>query len=100
VDKRTEFPALEARKSDLEHQHWEATKQVNDGVYTGKLDAAVENWLRRIREELDELNYVLKVIGSQGSKIDVQGHTLLIAMIAYAIIMLVIVALFIRYLGA
>lgn len=56
---RTEFPALEARKSDLQHQHYEATRQANDATYAGKPDAAAQQWLTRIREELDQLNYVL-----------------------------------------
>lgn len=99
-NKRTEFPALEAHKSNLEHQLAQATQQVNDGIFTGKLDVAVELWMKRVREELDEVNYLLKLVGSQQNRIDVTGHTLLIAMIAYAVIMLVIVALFVRFLGA
>ena len=99
-NRRTEFPALEAHKSNLEHQLAAAAQQANDSVYTGKLDVAVEMWMRRTREELEEVNYVLKMVGSQQNRIDVTGHTLLIAMVSYAVIMLVIVALFVKYLGA
>jgi hypothetical protein len=101
VDKRTEFPALEARKSELEHQHYEAKKQLGENYSVKSTDfAALQTWLVSIREELDELTYVLRIVGHTENRIDVTGHTLLIAMVVYAVIMLAVVALFVRYLGA
>ena len=88
MEKRTEFPALEARKSDLEHQHYEAQRQANDAVYAGKSDSGLMQWLTSIRAELDELKYVLRVLGSPSNRIDVTGHTLLIVLAAFALIML------------
>lgn len=88
MERRTEFPALEARKADLEHQHYEAQRQATDAIYAGKPDAAVMQWITAIRAELDELKYVLKVLGSPNSRIDVTGRTLLIALAVFALIML------------
>lgn len=59
MDKRTNFPALEARKGDLEHAHYEAQKQVADAAYANQPDNAKLQWLASIRRELDELSYVL-----------------------------------------
>ena len=97
MDRRSEFPALDARKSDLQLQHNEAQKQLNDAVYQGKHDPAVEHWIARIREELDELTYVLKVVGH--SRIDVTGSTAAIAIFLYAIVMLITMVVFLRLAG-
>ena len=81
METRTEFPALEARKSELEHQHYEAKKQLGENYSVKSTDfAAVQNWLLSIRAELDELTYVLRVLGSPNSRIDVTGRTLWIAL--------------------
>ena len=100
MEKRTEFPALEAHKADLEHQLAEARKQASEGVITGRLELAVELWMKRVQQELEEMNYVLKMVGSQKSRIEVTGHMLVIALLTYALIMAAVVAFIIRYLGA
>lgn len=56
---RTEFPYIEARRADLEHQHYEASKQADDAARGGKPDGAAQEWLKNIRAELGEVNYVL-----------------------------------------
>lgn len=88
MEKRTEFPALEARKSYLERQHYEASQQANDAMRAGKVESGPMLWIAAIRDELDELTYVLRVLGSPSTRIDVAGHTLLIAFGALALIML------------
>lgn len=88
MDKRTEFPALEARKSDLEQMHREARQQINDAVHEGKPDGALMQWLAVIRAELDELSYVLKALSAPSSRVDITGRTLLIAVILFTLIML------------
>lgn len=90
MERLTEFPALEARKTDLERQAYEATRQVNDGVFTGKLDVAVEMWLQRVNREIVELRYVLRLLGSRGKgKIAVDGKMMLLGL---AVIVAVLVA--------
>ena len=97
MEKRTEFPALEARKSDLEHQHYEAKRQVADGGFVGKLDPAVLAWLATIRAELDELSYVLRIVSQE--RIDVPSRYTLIGGIAFIVILAAQVAL-LWWLGA
>lgn len=99
VEKRTEFPALEARRSYLEQACYQAQRQADDAVFAGKADQGTALWLANVRAELDELNYVLRAVGSQGSKIDVTGQTLFLSMVAYAVIMAIIVVVFLRYYG-
>ena len=99
VERRQEFPALEARRSFLEQAYYQAQRQADDAVFAGKPDNATQQWLANVRTELDELNYLLKAVGSQGSKIDVTGHTLFVSMVAYAFIMAIIVIVFLRYYG-
>jgi hypothetical protein len=85
VDKRTEFPALEARKSDLEQQHREARQQVNDAMRAGQPDNGKMQWLSSIREELDELSYVLRVMYAE-IKIDVPSRYTLAGGIVFIVI--------------
>ena len=59
VQQRTEFPELEAIRDDLDRQRHEAQKQINDGIYNGKPDAAAEQWRARVSKAIEELNYVL-----------------------------------------
>lgn len=60
VEIRTEFPALEDRKSYLEHAAYEATRQSNDAVFAGKPDNAVQQHLFLLQQELEDINYVLR----------------------------------------
>jgi len=95
VEKRTEFPWLDTRISYLEHTLYEITRQANDQAYSGKLDSAVQKWLSDTRDELGEFQYIKRVLSPQSGRIEITGWHLL----AYSVIMVVILALFLRYFG-
>ena len=90
MNKRTEFPALDARRSYLEHAAYEARRQADDAAFEGKFNVGTQQWLASIRAELDELIYVLKIVGSHGSRIEVTGHTLVAVSIVFAAVMLAV----------
>jgi len=60
VDNSTEYPELEAWKSTLEHQYYQAQSQWNDSVYAGKPDATAQQWEITTRHKLDEANRALR----------------------------------------
>ena len=82
--RRTEFPALEARRSDLEHQHFEARQQAEDAARTGKPDNAIMQWIVTIRAELDELSYVLRAMADR--EIAIGGRPLKFALALFVLI--------------
>ena len=93
-DKRTEFPRLKERLAYLEHEYYSAQKLADDAVRANRPDNATQQWLNNTWEELQELEYVLRVISPQ-SRIDVTGSTLIL----YAIVMAAIVILLLRFWG-
>jgi hypothetical protein len=101
VERRTEFPALEARRWFLEHEYHYAQRQADDAVRDGKADGATQQWIVNVRAELDELNYVLRTINShQDHRIEITQQTLLVSAMLYGVVMAVIVILFMHYYGA
>ena len=97
VERRKEFPWLDNRISYLEHMVFQVQQQVNDQAFSGKLDAAAQQWLSDTRSELAEFVYIKRVLSPNNeNRIAVSGYHLL----AYAILIAVIVALFWRYVGA
>ncbi len=76
---KKEFPALEARKGELEHSYYEAKRQAEIEIYEGKPAASTQQWAASIRAELDELAYVLKWIYGQlnGERPTISRHALI-----------------------
>ncbi len=86
MERRTEFPALELRRADLERQYSMAQQQVNDALYAGKSDAGMLLWIQGIKAELDELRYVLRVLAAPDGKIEISGRAaLLIGLVLLAV---------------
>lgn len=78
MERRTEFPALEARKEYLEHEFYSAQKMANDAAYAGKPDGGIQQWIASVKAELDELRYVLRVLSTPDGRIEVSGRTALL----------------------
>lgn len=100
VERRTEFPALEARRWFLEHEYHFAQRQADDAVRGGRADSGTQQWIMDLRAELDELNYILRMVGDQDHRIEITQRTLMALALLYGIIMATIVVLFLRYYGA
>lgn len=96
VERRKDFPWLDNRISYLEHRVYATQQKVDDQAFQGKLDAAEQKWLSDTRDELAEFQYIKRVLSPTENRIAVTGYHLL----AYAILIAVIVALFWRYFGA
>lgn len=96
VERRKEFPWLDNRISYLEHMVFQVQQQVNDQAFSGKLDGAAQKWLSDTRDELAEFVYIKRVLSPAENRIVITGYHLL----AYAILIAVIVALFWRWFGA
>ena len=95
MDRRTEFPALEARKEYLEHEFYNAQKQAQDAVFAGKPDNGIQQWLLSIKAELDELRYVLRVLSAPDGRIEISGRAaLIIGMVLAAVFLAQIAILF------
>ena len=75
---------------------FQVQQQVNDQAFQGKLDASAQKWLSDTRDELAEFQYIKRVLSPTENRIAVTGYHLL----AYAILIAIIVALFWRYFGA
>lgn len=88
MEKRTEFPALEARKAYLQQAHYDAQRQANDAAYSGKIEGGVLHWLAGIREELDELTYALRILADNGDKIEFRRNTLRVGVFLFVIVVL------------
>lgn len=93
VERRKEFPALEARKEYLEHQYYQAQQQANDAAYAGKPDNAMLQWVLVIKAELDELRYALKVLTQDQSRIEISGRIGLLLLVALTAVFLTQVAI-------
>lgn len=88
VEKRTEFPALEARKEYLQHEYYTAKQQADDAAYAGKPDNAMLQWLLVIKAELDELRYVLKIMTEPNSRVEISGKAMLLVIVILAGVLL------------
>ena len=78
MEKITDFPALEDRKAYLEHALYTAMQQTNDATQVGKAEIGTEEWLKRIRQELRELRYVLAMLTERNSRIDISWKTVVV----------------------
>lgn len=86
MERRTEFPALELRRADLERQYSMAQQQVNDALFAGKSDTGMQLMIQSIKAELDELRYVLRVLANPDGKIEISGRAaLLIGLVLLAV---------------
>lgn len=86
MERRTEFPALELRRADLERQYSMAQQQVNDALFAGKSDTGMQLMIQSIKAELDELRYVLRVLADPDGKIEISGRAaLLIGLVLLAV---------------
>ncbi len=86
---------MDNRISYLEHMVFQVQQQVNDQAFTGKLDAAAQQWLSDTRSELAEFVYIKRVLNPSENRIAITGYHLL----AYVLLITVIVALFWRIFG-
>lgn len=89
MERRAEFPALEARKEYLEHEYYTAQRQANDAAFAGKPDYAVQQWIAAIRGELEELRYVLRVLSQPDGRIEISGRAALLIGLALVAVFLV-----------
>ena len=89
VERRTDFPALELRKADLERQYSIMQQQINDAIFAGKSETGLQMYTERISEELDELRYVLKTLSARDGRIEISGP---VALTVAAVMLLILVA--------
>ena len=95
MERRTEFPALELRRADLERQYSMAQQQVNDALFAGKSDTGMQMMIQGIKAELDELRYVLRVLAAPDGRIEISSRAaLLIGLVLSAVFLAQLAILF------